>query len=357
MNTTVLLRVNGREWGGWTSGRIAAGIERISRDFNVQITRSWPGDESQVSRRSRIKKGDKVEVLIGDELVITGWVEATPVRYDANSISMGIVGRSKTADLVDCSATPSQYNGRSIVQVAADLARPFSINVVDAGGVSGVLQSVQADQGESVMDVLNKMLGLQQALAYDNAEGDLVIGGIGTVRATTALVLGENILTCDSEQSIKDRFSSYQVSGMRAGNNDDFGEATTTAIRGMATDTGIARYRPLLVRQTGNATSETCAERSEFEMRQRAARTDEVTYTVQGWHQGDGKLWQPNMLVDVFDPVLGFDNREMVIAEVVYQQDENGTISELRVGPADAYLPEPTKPGKRKKKVAAEDDF
>jgi len=205
--------------------------------------------------------------------------------------------------------------------------------------------------------VLNKMLGLQQALAYDNAAGDLVIGGIGIVKATTALVLGENILTCDSEQSIKDRFSSYQVSGMRAGNNDDFGEATTTAIRGTATDTGIARYRPLLVRQTGNATSATCAERSEFEMRQRAAKTDEVTYTVQGWHQGDGKLWQPNMLVNVFDPVLGFDNREMVIAEVTYQQDENGTTSELRVGPADAYLPEPAKPGKRKKKAAAEDDF
>ncbi|WP_436409755.1 hypothetical protein, partial [Escherichia coli] len=28
-----------------------------------------------------------MEVLIGDELVITGWVEATPVRYDARSVS------------------------------------------------------------------------------------------------------------------------------------------------------------------------------------------------------------------------------------------------------------------------------
>ncbi|MFT4271276.1 MAG: baseplate protein [Pantoea sp.] len=357
MNTTVYLRVNGREWGGWTSVRIAAGIERIARDFNIQITRSWPGDDAQAARRSRIRKGDKVEVLIGDDLVITGWVEATPVRYDSQRISTGIVGRSKTADLVDCSATPSQYSGRSIVQIAAELAKPFSISVVDAGGVSGVLQGVQADQGESVMDVLNKMLGLQQALAYDNASGDLVIGGIGTVRAKTALVLGENILTCDTEQSIKDRFSTYQVSGMRAGNDNDFGAATTTAIRGEATDTGIARYRPLLIRQTGNATTATCGERSGFEMRQRAAKTDEVTYTVQGWHQGDGTLWQPNMLVNVYDPVVGFDNREMVIAEVTYQQDENGTVAELRVGPADAYLPEPAKPGKRKKKAVSEDSF
>ncbi|HFG0523250.1 TPA: phage baseplate assembly protein, partial [Salmonella enterica] len=32
MNNTVFLRVNGREWGGWTSVRISAGIDRIARD-------------------------------------------------------------------------------------------------------------------------------------------------------------------------------------------------------------------------------------------------------------------------------------------------------------------------------------
>lgn len=113
----------------------------------------------------------------------------------------------------------------------------------------------------------------------------------------------------------------------------------------------------MIIRQTGNATTATCGDRAEFEMRQRAARTDEATYTVQGWRQGDGSLWQPNLQVIVFDPVLGFNNRQMVIAEVTYQQDENGTVTEIRVGPPDAYLPEPDKPGKRKKKKTEEDDF
>lgn len=356
MNNTVILRVNGQEWGGWTSVRIAAGIERIARDFTVEITRSWPGDTDQANRSNRIKNGDLVEVLIGTDKVLTGYVEATPVRYDARSISVGISGRSKTADLIDCSATPSQYAGRSLAQVAAELAKPFSITVVDAGGASGALQGIQADQGETVMDVLNKMLGLQQALAYDNAQGNLVIGGIGSQQAHTALVLGENILSCDTEKSIRDRFSDYQVSGQRKGNDDDFGEATTTAIRSKTIDGGLKRYRPMIIRQTGNATTATCSARAEFEMRQRAARTDEVTYTVQGWRQGDGSLWLPNLQVMVFDPILGFNNRQMVIAEVTYQQDENGTVTEIRIGPPDAYLPEPAKPGKRRKKKE-EDDF
>ncbi len=102
MNDNVTLRVNGREWNGWTSVRIGAGIERLARDFSVEITRQWPGDEGITTLQPRIKNGSKVEVLIGDELVITGWVEATPVRYDARSVSTGIAGRSLTADLIDC---------------------------------------------------------------------------------------------------------------------------------------------------------------------------------------------------------------------------------------------------------------
>lgn len=229
MNDNVTLRVNGREWNGWTSVRIGAGIERLARDFSVEITRQWPGDEGITTLQPRIKNGSKVEVLIGDELVITGWVEATPVRYDARSVSTGIAGRSLTADLIDCAAEPTQFNGRSLVQIAQALAAPFGIEVVNNGAPSGVIPDVQPDHGETVIEVINKILGQQQALAYDDPHGRLVIGGIGSTRAHTALVLGENILSCDTEKSIRERFSVYQVAGQRAGNDDDFGEATTSA--------------------------------------------------------------------------------------------------------------------------------
>ncbi len=251
MNDDVTLRVNGREWGGWTSVRIGAGIERLARDYSVEITREWPGGDGLTSLQLRVKNGDRVEVLIGDDLVITGWVEATPVRYDARSISTGISGRSITADLIDCAADPTQFNGLSLIQVAASLAKPFNIDVVNAGAPSSVIPGVQPDHGETVIEVLNKMLGQQQALAYDDPKGRLVIGGIGSTRAHTALVLGKNILSCDTEKSIRERFSTYQVSGQRAGNDNDFGAATTTALRAKTTDAGIGRYRPMAVQQTG----------------------------------------------------------------------------------------------------------
>ncbi|EKP9660914.1 baseplate protein [Escherichia coli] len=359
MNDNVTLRVNGREWNGWTSVRIGAGVERLARDFSVEITRQWPGDEGITTLQPRIKNGSKVEVLIGDELVITGWVEATPVRYDARSVSTGIAGRSLTADLIDCAAEPTQFNGRSLVQIAQALAAPFGIEVVNSGAPSGVIPDVQPDHGETVIEVINKILGQQQALAYDDPHGRLVIGGIGSTRAHTALVLGENILSCDTEKSIRERFSVYQVAGQRAGNDDDFGEATTTALRARTEDAFIARYRPMYIRQTGQATGAGCIARADFEARQRAARTDETTYVVQGWRQGNGTLWQPNQRVIVFDPVCGFDNTELLVSEVTFTQDQNGTLTEIRVGPPDAYLPEPEAPDARKKKKARvqEDPF
>ncbi|OSK27549.1 prophage PSPPH01, 43 kDa tail protein [Escherichia coli M056] len=76
----------------------------------------------------------------------------------------------------------------------------------------------------------------------------------------------------------------------------------------------------------------------------------------QGWRQGNGALWQPNQRVIVFDPVCGFDNTELLISEVRFTQDQNGTRTEIRVGPPDAYLPEPESPRKKKKRRAQQED-
>lgn len=172
-------------------------------------------------------------------------------------------------------------------------------------------------------------------------------------------MLGKNVISCDTEKSIRERFSTYQVSGQRAGNDDDFGAATTTALRAKTTDASIGRYRPMAVQQTGQSTGASCIARAEFEARQRAARTDEATYTVWGWRQGDGSLWQPNQRVIVFDPICGFNNRELLISEVSFTKDNNGTLTELRVGPPDAYLPEPEESSQKraKKRKVKEDPF
>src|SRR5687767_12004813 len=99
MNNAVRLLVGGIEFGGWKSVAIQPGIERQVRDFDLTITNKWPGS-TNIPRR--VHPGDECELYIGYDKVLTGYVDATPISYDGTSNTVGVRGRSKTADLVDC---------------------------------------------------------------------------------------------------------------------------------------------------------------------------------------------------------------------------------------------------------------
>ncbi|MGL5800967.1 MAG: phage baseplate assembly protein, partial [Plesiomonas sp.] len=79
--------------------------------------------------------------------------------------------------------------------------------------------------------------------------------------------------------------------------------------------------------------------------------------SVVSWRQGDGQLWQPNQQVIVYDPINGFNNDSLVIAEVEYSKSrDSGTLCRLRVGPSEAYLPEPPDPQESKKRKKTDND-
>ncbi|MDU1063054.1 MAG: baseplate protein, partial [Leclercia adecarboxylata] len=270
----VVLRINGREFAGWTRVSISAGIDRIARNFDVDITREWPNNFDLASMDLPVAEGDAVEVLIGADKVMTGYVDATPLRYDANGISAGIVGRSKTQDLIDCSAPtqPGQFTNRSLAQIVTTLAAPFGVDVVSATSESSTLTNFQIDFGESVNEALNRLLGLEQVLAFDNADGALVLDTVGNQKAVTALVFGQNIAFADSPREYSDRYSSYTVTGQRAGTDSDYGDITNSKITASVSDSSVKRYRPLIIKQCGNSTIATCRARAEYERAHREGK-------------------------------------------------------------------------------------
>lgn len=78
-----------------------------------------------------LKQGAKCQVRIGDDLVLTGWVFATPISYDHQQITTTISGRSLTADLVDYAAVnkPGQWDNQSVLAIVKALASPYGIRV------------------------------------------------------------------------------------------------------------------------------------------------------------------------------------------------------------------------------------
>lgn len=355
----VILRVNGKELTGWMRVNISAGIDRIARSFDVEITRQWPRTGNLAELDLPVVEGDVVEVLIGTDKVMTGYVDATPLRYDASRIGVSVSGRSKTEDLIDCSAPtqPGQFTNRSLAQIVTTLAQPFGVNVVSNTPESGTLTSFQIDYGETLEEALHRLLGLEQVLAFDSADGDLVLDTVGTKKAVTALVLGENIINAGSQRDFSDRFSDITVTGQRAGSDDDYGTTTNSRITATVNDAAVKRFRPLTIKQCGNATLATCKARAQYEKAHREGQTLETTYTVQGWRQGNGQLWQPNQRVVVWDPVMGFNNAELVVAEVTWQLDDKlGFTTRMRVGPDIAYMPEPKLARRHHRKKSDDED-
>jgi prophage tail gpP-like protein len=386
----VRLLVNGAEYGGWKSVRIAAGIERQARDFDLEVTDRWPG---QTTIPRRIQPGDACQVFIGQDLVLTGYVDATPIKYDGKSVSVAVKGRSKTADLVDCCPVPTGESLGSIIRAWGDvvdkngktdnvikppsksaaqwrqqkmevissaLAAPYGVRVISETDTGKAIPEHQVQIGESVFESIDRMMRQRHVLSTDNERGDLVFIDVGSAgRCGTAIEVGVNVLEGSTDLDYKGVFSEYIVKGQRAGTDDSFasdvseeeGDAEDTSSTDVigesasASDSRAKRRRVLVIKQSGHADDGSCKDRAEYERAHRAAKALQTSYTLVGWRQADGSLWKPNMIVRVNDSLIGF-HTEMVIAEVAWVMDSRGLRSEIRVGPQDGYV---TKAAKLKK--------
>lgn len=349
-SSAVSLRVNGRDYAGWKAVSITAGVERVARDFSLSVTTTWPGAQEAARR---ILPGDACELLIGTDLVLTGYVDATPVRYSGRETTLAVNGRSKTADLVDCGAinAPGQWRNLKLERIAQDLAAEYGIAVLTEVDTGAAIADHQIQVGETAFESIDRMLRLRYLLATDDAQGRLVFIEAGRDRATTALEFGRNILSADAALDFKDRYSEYRCKGQRAGDDEEFG-ADVAEESASLTDDGITRKRVLVMKQSGQADEGNCRDRVEAERAHRKAKSLAATYVVAGWRQESGALWARNQVVRVKDPVIGF-NAELLIAEVEYRLDDGGMLATLKVGPVDGYV---AKASRAKKKSAGGGD-
>ncbi|WP_282372773.1 phage baseplate assembly protein [Pseudomonas sp. PS02290] len=352
-STAVTLTVDGLDYSGWTSAEITTGLERQAASFNIGITWKWPGQN--ILRP--VKQGARCEVRIGGDLIITGWVDATPINYDDEKITTSITGRSLTADLVDCGAInkPGQWKGQSVQKIVQAIAAEYGLTVKSEIATTGGLADHTIEPGETAFESIDRLLSLFRVFSTDNARGQVVLAEVGSGgRASESLELGRNILKGDAPLDFTRVFSDYRVIGQRSGTDKDFAK-TTTEVNAAVSDPRMTRRRVKVIHESGQLSDKMAADRANWERGTALGKALETTYEVQGWRQANGALWRHNTIVRVIDPLIGYD-RDMLIAEVTYRQDENGTTCRLRVGPPEGYLQEPDDPHKHRK-VKKQDGF
>lgn len=335
----VSIEAGGQRVSGWTTIRVTAGIERVCRDFDFELTERYPN----VINALQARPGDGCEVRLGDDLVLTGYVNRWSASMRPDGHSVQLAGRSRTQDLVDCSAEwPGlQMREADAETIAQNLASAYGIEVKAKQVGARRVPQFNLNIGETAFAVIDRTSRYAELLPFDDETGALVLDRAGTVRAAGGLGEGANVQACDVLMSDDARYDRYRC--FIFGSVPFQGTGSGGNFLGESADVGMRRPRGMFfVAEAVAEGLQTARRRAEWEMNRRIGRAAVIRITTDSWRDAAGDLWRPNTLVTVNLPSLKIDNVEWLIAEVTYLQSiGNGTTCDLTIMAPEAFLPQP----------------
>lgn len=340
------LDIGGQRYEGWTEVTVSHSIEQAASDFSLQLTDRW---SANMEPRT-IRRGAPCQLALAGQMLVRGYIERPQPGYDKDASRLSVSGRSKTGDLVDCSVNieGGQFKGRSLAQIAVVLCKPFGIEVINQVPEANqpLTTDWQVEPGETAFESLERAARFVRCLLVPDPAGRLVICRAGTSVLPVHLRYADQIVEASAEYDDRDRFSEYLVMGDNAAGGagfDDLDGPAVTQVLGKAVDTGMSRYRPLVILAEDNLDAKKAAERADWEMRRRRARANTVSVTLRGWTMpGTSTLWPLNHLLHITDPKLGLSNEQLLISAIRFSKSSSaGTRTALTLMPKEGFDVEP----------------
>jgi prophage tail gpP-like protein len=323
----VQLKLGGGIYRGWKTVSVTRSIQALAGTFDITLSEREPG---AVAPRT-FGLGQACSLSLDGHAVISGYIDDVAPSYTTDEHTIRVSGRDRTGDLVDCSAInePGEWHDIDLADLVEALASPFGIAVTARADTGPRFTRFAIEQGETAFEAIDRACRMRAVLATSDVSGGLVLTRSARTRMPVTLEKGVNVLAGSGAFSMRDRFSRYIVKGQRPG--ADLLPADMIAHpRGEARDSGVTRYRPLMLVAEDISSDVTIADRATWEANVRAARSRQPRLTVQGWRAGrNGPLWWPNSLVHVRDDWIGLD-RDMLITGVRFSKSaEGGTTTDL----------------------------
>ncbi len=344
--TDLFLTAGGRTISGWKSIRVTRGIERCPNDFDISMTEHYPpGDSEDVV----VQPGDACQVRLGDDLVITGYVNRVHPTITPTSHTIRVAGRGKCQDLVDCAAVwpNGQISGSSVLGISRKLAKPYSISVTSDIAEEVALKpipQVNLINSETSWDIIERICRFRRLLPYELPDGNLFLTRISSKSMASGFIQGQNVQRASVEYGDDHLFSEYMVYLMSTAMLGEVHDPIT--IIAVEKDPLVARFRKMgiIAEGGGQAGLDVAKQRASWERSRRRSRASQLHITTDSWRDSAGTLWTPNKLVDVYLPSLHTPSAPVAkwtIGEVTYNFNENGTTADLVLMPPEAFLPQP----------------
>lgn len=331
----------GNIYEGWQKVRINRSLTAIAGTFDLELTWQYDGDtDAYDAFIDGLLTGSECTVDIGNDRLVTGYLDDFIPSYDGETITIGVAGRDKTADLVDCSVVQGsgQFTSQTLLQIAVIVCTPFDITVINETDVGDAFKRVMVEQGETVHEFLSRLAQQRGVLLTTNGLGQLVITRASAERGEVMLKLGINIKAGRGRFSRKHRFSQYIVKAAGgAGWEDDQPLENVGGFKATVTDEDVSRYRPVIIVNDEVTTAAGASLRGKWERQRAISASNTIEYTMTGWRNSDtGNLYEINRIVRVKDDIMKVD-QDMLISNILYSEsNETGRVVVVSVVDPDA---------------------
>jgi prophage tail gpP-like protein len=348
------LIVGNQSLTGWQRVSVTRPLAAIPASFSIETTERYPNAPDIA-----LQAGQPCTVQIGSDLVLTGYVDRYASSVSAGNHTVRIEGRSKSCDLVDCSAlvqntsagspsTPGmQILNGDAVSIARTLAAQYKVTInTSAEGPFRAIPQLNINLGETVWEIIDRITRYSELVPYDMPDGSVMLAIVGTQSMASGFTLGDNIEAADIMMSMDQRYQEYEghlMSTMALGT--DAG-VNAPLVGQIVRDDDVPRFRKLYVisEQTING-QPIAGQRAIWEKNRRWGQSFAFSVTCDSWRDAAGTLWAPNMLAPVNAPQLKVDpNKSWLIGTVTYTRDEHGQHAHLGLWPKEAFSVEPTAP-------------
>lgn len=318
----VTIEAGGIEYSQWVEAAVEAGASQATRAFSIIAS-----EPNRLFGDAWVfKPGTEVTIRASGALLLKGYVDTYAPDIGPKNHRAVISGRSKSKDIVDCSAVhkSGEWKKKKPKEIAEDLCKPFKVSV--ESDVEGKEIPVwRLAPGATVFEEIEAFCRHQGMLIVGTADG-----GIKLTRAdkfqmhSGALVEGVNIIEASAQLSEKGKYSDVIArgqSGLGSG-------ADAQRLESVSRDKTVERHRPILIIAEGEMDTTRLKERAKWQAARNAGWATTATAKVRGWRDDAGELWSPEKLIFVESRMLKI-SQPMAIKTVRFIQNNEGTIATM----------------------------
>jgi prophage tail gpP-like protein len=330
---TLLVSGLSRAFTSWKSVRVEARVSQPYPIFMFECSEETPMPIRRVALQ--FAPGDAVNVYLGGELAVVGYIRERHVAYDSKQHAIRLMGTGDAADLVESSVPLDKidgHNGKNWLQLSRDISSHLGIKILAKGEVDPTpFKSVGIQPGETIMNVIERHAKVRNIVIGSNHDGGLLGQGEMSDTVLGEINEGQHILRANCVIRDNKLFQKiWAIDGSPGGSNGT-GGAAARQLKTMRVGSSTRPREEVIPVEISDG-QHAVERRADMEVVFTEGSEIEANITVQGWFKDNNAsdaLWRANESYVIDSPALMLNRVKLTCSACVYEQSEAGSTTTL----------------------------